>query len=217
MISSTVLFTDTWDWKKGRRTLLVSVATAKLLIAFILFESCRRVRTTETKSELIRATCLLAPLLQIFTISFVFSTQQSWANFLCLPRPLRRENTFKSVYLYRRVIVFEGTLPSQDPLPKPTFGVPEELVFETLGGKLPPSISHVPLAEPQMVPLSEWVFGTAHCCSLPRSLNRHLDSKQDHSASCNPDHQPKVQEQILVQVWFTEDPPGSCAAAPHCV
>lgn len=96
--------------------------------------------------------------------------------------------------------MFERTLPSQDPLPKPTFGVSEELVFETLGGKLPQSISHVPLAGPQMVPLSESVFGTAHFCSPPRSLNRHVDSKQNRSASCNPDHQPKVQKQILVQV-----------------
>lgn len=71
--------------------------------------------------------------------------------------------------------------------------------------------------EPQMVPLSEWVFGTALFCSLPRSLNRHFDSKQDRSASCNPDHLPKVQKQLLVQVWFTEDPVGSCAAAPYCV
>lgn len=67
--------------------------------------------------------------------------------------------------------MFERTLPSQNPLPKPTFGVSEELVFETLGGKLPQGINHVPLAEPQMVPLSEWVFGTAHFLSLPRSVN----------------------------------------------
>lgn len=44
-----------------------------------------------------------------------------------------------------------------------------------------------------------------------------IDSKQDRSASCNTDRQPQVKKQSLVQVWFTESPPGSFAAAPHCV
>lgn len=51
-----------------------------------------------------------------------------------------------------------------------------------LAGKLPQSITHVPLARPQTVPLQEWAFGTVHFCARSRSLNRHLDSKQDRSA-----------------------------------
>lgn len=37
------------------------------------------------------------------------------------------------------------------------------------------------------------------------------------SLPCSPDHRPKVHKQVLVQVWSTEDPPCSWAAALHCV